>query len=153
MSVVISITNKWNGKFLMSSFFIHTAKPQCKQTFCVLWIHQTVCPRSIDPFYIVSYFIKWVTTSWTCSIRHFIVTKWYSLSLRAAQRPKVILFFLPFFWLIQICKVTWRNEKRKKMKINNVSKKPWLNSQNSKFLNSYDNQLFTLYMKKKSWEI
>ena len=25
----------------------------------------TVCPRSSDPFYIVSYNIKWVTTSWT----------------------------------------------------------------------------------------
>ena len=25
----------------------------------------TVCPRSNDPFYIVSYYIKWVTTSWT----------------------------------------------------------------------------------------
>ena len=28
----------------------------------------TVCPRSSDPFYIVSYYIKWVTTSWTYSI-------------------------------------------------------------------------------------
>ena len=26
-----------------------------------------MCPRSSDPFYIVSYFIKWVTTSWTYS--------------------------------------------------------------------------------------
>ena len=25
----------------------------------------TVCPGSIDPFYIVTYYIKWVTTSWT----------------------------------------------------------------------------------------
>ena len=25
----------------------------------------TICPRSSDPFYIVTYFIKWVTTSWT----------------------------------------------------------------------------------------
>ena len=32
----------------------------------------TVCPRSSDPFYIVTYYIKWVTTSWTdgsCSQR------------------------------------------------------------------------------------
>ena len=28
----------------------------------------TVCPRSSDPFYIVSYYIKWVTTSWTYSM-------------------------------------------------------------------------------------
>ena len=31
--------------------------------FCV-----TVCPRSSYTFYIVSYYIKWVTTSWTYSI-------------------------------------------------------------------------------------
>ena len=28
----------------------------------------TVCPGSSYPFYIVSYFIKWVTTSWTYGI-------------------------------------------------------------------------------------
>ena len=27
----------------------------------------TVCPGSSDPFYIVTYYIKWVTTSWTYS--------------------------------------------------------------------------------------
>ena len=25
----------------------------------------TVCPGSSDPFFLVSYYIKWVTTSWT----------------------------------------------------------------------------------------
>ena len=33
----------------------------------------TVCPRSSDPFYIVSYYIKWVTTSWTHSIKKGII--------------------------------------------------------------------------------
>ena len=28
----------------------------------------TVCQRSSDPFYVVTYYIKWVTTSWTYSI-------------------------------------------------------------------------------------
>ena len=28
----------------------------------------TVCPRSSDPFYTVTYYMKWVTTSWTYSI-------------------------------------------------------------------------------------
>ena len=28
----------------------------------------TVCPGSSDPFYILTYYIKWVTTSWTHSI-------------------------------------------------------------------------------------
>ena len=30
--------------------------------------HGTICPRSSDLFYIVSYYIKWVTTSWTHSL-------------------------------------------------------------------------------------
>ena len=30
--------------------------------------NDTVCPRSIDPFYRVIYYIKWVTTSRTYSI-------------------------------------------------------------------------------------
>ena len=29
----------------------------------------TVCPRSSDPFYIVTYYKKWVTNSWTHSIK------------------------------------------------------------------------------------
>ena len=32
----------------------------------------TVCPRSSEPFYKVSYYIKWVTTSWT----HSTVQPW-----------------------------------------------------------------------------
>ena len=28
----------------------------------------TICPRRIDPFYIVTQYIKWVTTSWTHSM-------------------------------------------------------------------------------------
>ena len=31
-------------------------------------VSYTVCPGSSDPFYIVTYYIKWVTTSWTYSI-------------------------------------------------------------------------------------
>ena len=31
-------------------------------------IHITVCPESSDPFYVVTYYIKWVTTSWTKSM-------------------------------------------------------------------------------------
>ena len=32
----------------------------------------TVCPRSSDPFYIVRYYLKWVTTSWTYSLLYKI---------------------------------------------------------------------------------
>ena len=30
----------------------------------------TVCPGSSGPLYIVSYYIKWVTTSWTYSTKY-----------------------------------------------------------------------------------
>ena len=33
----------------------------------VFILYGTVCPRSSDPFYIVAYYIKWVTTSCTYS--------------------------------------------------------------------------------------
>ena len=47
----------------------------------------TVCPGCSDPFYIVTYYIKWVTTSWTYSsilqilsgVFWFIWTKFFSL--------------------------------------------------------------------------
>ena len=29
------------------------------------YTNTTVCPRSSDPFYVVNYYIKWVTTIWT----------------------------------------------------------------------------------------
>ena len=41
----------------------------------------TVCPRSRDPFYIVSYYIKWVTTSWTFSTIY---------DIQASSRPDKI---------------------------------------------------------------
>ena len=31
------------------------------------FLYGTVCPRSSEPCYIVSYYIKWVTNSWTHS--------------------------------------------------------------------------------------
>ena len=37
-------------------------------------IEDTVCPKSSDPFYKVSYFIKWVTTSWTHSIWKILIS-------------------------------------------------------------------------------
>ena len=32
--------------------------------------YSTVCPRSSDPIYVVTYDLKWVTSTWTCSIIH-----------------------------------------------------------------------------------
>ena len=40
---------------------------------CGLKMHNTVCPRSRDPFHVVTNYIKWVTTSWTYSILYFFL--------------------------------------------------------------------------------
>ena len=38
----------------------------------ILVLHLTVCQRSTYPFYIFSYYIKWVTTSWAYSITNAV---------------------------------------------------------------------------------
>ena len=30
--------------------------------------NDTICPRNSDQFYVVTYYLKWVTTSWTYSM-------------------------------------------------------------------------------------
>ena len=42
---------------------IFTLDRNLRHKFC--FYYTTVCPGRSDPFYIVSYYIKWVTTSWT----------------------------------------------------------------------------------------
>ena len=48
--------------FFNSLSWTYTPLRKCK-TYCDI----TVCPGSSYPFYIVSYYIKWVTTSWAHS--------------------------------------------------------------------------------------
>ena len=48
----------------------------------------TVCPRSSDPFYIVIYYIQWVTTSWTYSYS-FVRSEYDYLTINF--RPLMIL--------------------------------------------------------------
>ena len=57
----------------------------------------TVCPRSSDPLYVVTYYIKRVTTSWTYStyILHKC-TKLYLSNFLRAMIP-LSIFFLFFF--------------------------------------------------------
>ena len=45
----------------------------------------TVCPRSSAPFYIVSYYIKCVTTSWTYSCNFLNKTGHYFLDIQYVQ--------------------------------------------------------------------
>ena len=42
----------------------------------------TVCPGSSDSFYIVAYYIKWGTTSWT-----FSIVFWSSHDGQKSERP------------------------------------------------------------------
>ena len=43
--------------------------------FLLLWIKRSsVCPRSLDPFYIVNYGIKFVKASWTPSSRDDMIS-------------------------------------------------------------------------------
>ena len=39
-----------------------------KPIFICLVYYTTVCPRSSDPFYMVTYYMKWVSTTWTDGI-------------------------------------------------------------------------------------
>ena len=52
----------------------------------------TMCPRSSDPFYIVSYYIKWVTTSWTHSSWAPCQDVWPVLTLNQKDCLLKILF-------------------------------------------------------------
>ena len=58
----------WTSKILICKYFF-----MWFLTYCT-WIRiRTVCPRSSDPFNIVTYYIKWVTTSWTYSTLILII--------------------------------------------------------------------------------
>ena len=54
----------------------------------------TVCPRSSDPFYIVGYYIKWVTTSWTYSTACPLHCVKFSYTHVKILVKKDILYFL-----------------------------------------------------------
>ena len=53
--------------------FKNPVKTKNKHFLLVIIIICTVFPGSSDPFHIVSYYIKWVTTSWTYGIMVFIL--------------------------------------------------------------------------------
>ena len=63
-----------NYKLAKNYFFVQTFLNMSSMDHCVtisplyLVIHYTVCPRSLDPYHIVSYYINWVKTSGTYSI-------------------------------------------------------------------------------------
>jgi len=50
-----------------------------------------MCPRSSDPFYILSYYIKWVTTSWTHSTLSISYSGNDARFIRAADPDPIFL--------------------------------------------------------------
>ena len=55
------------------------SKLQILVIICRFTFRTTVCPKSFDQFCVVSYFIKWVKTSWTysSSFNNFIIMIWW----------------------------------------------------------------------------
>ena len=75
-----------------------------------------MCPGSTDPFYIVTYYIKWVTTSWTCSI-NFIVQRMFNgvlIKLLGQRWNKSIASYTEYCYLCSYKKqfVLWTVESR-----------------------------------------
>ena len=49
-------------------FVIESIRAHYIMSFLLIYVPWcTICPRSSDPFYIVTYYLKWVTSSWTYS--------------------------------------------------------------------------------------
>ena len=59
------VQKKFKFSFYFCSFFSGSYQRTGKCQFRIL---HTVCPGSSDPFYIVTYYLKWVTTTWTHSM-------------------------------------------------------------------------------------
>ena len=53
---------------LIKLHLFHNTNFVDKHIICLIIFIITICPRSSDPFHIVTYYMKWVTTSWTYSI-------------------------------------------------------------------------------------
>ena len=56
---------------LYNIYILHVYTLQfCKTCYIILFNrNDTICPRSSYPFYVERYYIKWVTTSWTHSMK------------------------------------------------------------------------------------
>ena len=61
----------WCSGTVTSSIFLWLTRIRLGQ---INQKRHTVCPRSSDPFYIVIYYMKWVTTSWTYSSMLYVQT-------------------------------------------------------------------------------
>ena len=67
------VTTSWTHSMYKTIFsalnsykLLYNGQKYCPSSYCDFY---TICPRSSDPFYIVSYYTKLVTTSWTHSMK------------------------------------------------------------------------------------
>ena len=83
-------------------------------------VKNAVCPRSSDPYYIVTYYIKWVTTSWTHSTYIWQYICIYIIYIYVLYAEKIYIFSLiicNFFYnittlcLIEFCGCVPKNKK------------------------------------------
>ena len=49
-----------------------------------------MCPRSSDPFYVVTYSIKWVTTTWTYSTIGIVFARKEKVGFQACNIDAVV---------------------------------------------------------------
>ena len=60
----------------------------------------TVCPGRSDPFFIVSYYIKWVTTSWTHSVLYEQVVVFIYILQLTTYIKKVMTFLMSVEYIV-----------------------------------------------------
>ena len=70
-SIFLCVTDRSNHKIDWSDHRHRKMKNTKSKPFSYSESQCTVCPGSSDLFYILTYYIKWVTTSWTYSISVF----------------------------------------------------------------------------------
>ena len=96
------VTTSWTHSMYKTIFsalnsyrILYNGQKYCPSSYCDFY---TICPRSSDPFYIVSYYTKLVTTSWTHSmksdktcwakyLKDYLLSKKACVSSRALGRP------------------------------------------------------------------
>ena len=66
--------------------YIVISQDQCK----IFLYHITMCPRSSDPFYVVTYSIKWVTTTWTYSTIGIVFARKEKVGFQACNIDAVV---------------------------------------------------------------
>ena len=74
--------------------------------YIVYTLYITVCPGSSDTFYVVTYYIKWVTTSWTysmCTIQIMKIT-----ILLAAGAGTTVAAFPAGIFVLELIPWSWR---------------------------------------------